>query len=186
MKLAKRIPVPLAVTLLAAGWSAAATEVDLSKLPPPSTKADITYATDIRPLLETSCFRCHGAERSKAGLRLDSLESALKGSKDGKVIVPGNSKDSVLVLAVSQLDEEKAMPPKFKPGRGGPGGRGGFGGPGGPPPGGPSPEGPSGSPPPGGPGGPGGGMHGGFGPPLKPLTAEQVGLVRGWIDKGAK
>ena len=34
----------------------------------------------------------------------------------------------------------------------------------------------------GGPGGPGGG----FGPPPKPLTAEQVGLVRAWIDQGAK
>jgi hypothetical protein len=29
-------------------------------------------------------------------------------------------------------------------------------------------------------------MHGGFGPPPKPLTAEQVGLVRAWIDQGAK
>jgi hypothetical protein len=26
----------------------------------------------------------------------------------------------------------------------------------------------------------------GFGPPAKPLTAEQVGLVRAWIDQGAK
>jgi hypothetical protein len=26
-------------------------------------------------------------------------------------------------------------------------------------------------------------MHG---PPPKPLTAEQVGLVRAWIDQGAK
>jgi small subunit ribosomal protein S18 len=42
-----------------------------------------------------------------------------------EVIEPGNSKGSLLVLAVSQLDEEKAMPPKFKPGRRGPGGPGG-------------------------------------------------------------
>jgi hypothetical protein len=38
-----------------------------------------------------------------------------------------------------------------------------------------------GGPPPGGPGG----QHN-FGPPPKPLTAEQVGLVRAWIDQGAK
>jgi hypothetical protein len=165
------------------GW---ATEVDLSKLPPATAKQGVTFAADIQPLFQASCTRCHGAERPKAALRLDSLEGALKGSKDGKVITPGNSKDSLLVLAVSQLDEEKAMPPKFKPGRRGPGGPGGpGGGPGGPPPGGPGHDGPGG-PPPGGPGGPQGGMHGGFGPPPKPLTAEQVGLVRAWIDQGAK
>src|ERR1035438_498649 len=42
-----------------------------------------------------------------------------------------------------------------------------------------------------GPGGPQGtnaaGMRGrGFGPPAKPLTADQGGLVRAWIDQGAK
>jgi hypothetical protein len=192
MKLTKRISTPLALALLAAAWPTGATEVDLTKLPAPSTKVGVTYANDIRPLLEASCLRCHGAERPKAGLRLDSLEAALKGSKDGQVILPGNSKESPLILAVSQLDEDKAMPPKFKPGRGRPGGPGGFGGPGGqggpggPPPGGGGPDGPQGGHPPGGPSGPPGGMRGGFGPPPKPLTPEQVGLVRAWIDQGAK
>lgn len=189
MKLTKCISTPVALLLLAAARPGDAAEVDLSKLPPPSTKAGVTYANDIRPLLEASCIRCHGAERPKAGLRLDSLEAALKGSKDGQVILPGNSKESPLVLAVSQLDEDKAMPPKFKPGRGrpgGPGGQGGPGGPGGPPPGGPGPDGAPGERPPAGPGGPQGGKRGGFGPPPKPLTSEQVGLVRAWIDQGAK
>lgn len=185
MKNWKRTATSLAMTATAV-WSAMAVEVDLSKLPPPATQQGVTYQRDIQPLFEASCMRCHGAQRPKAGLRLDSLESALKGSKDGKVIVPGNSKESPLVLAVSQLDEEKAMPPKFKPGRHGPGGpggpNGGPGGPGGPPPGGPGPDGQPGGPPPGGPGG-GGGR--GFGPPPKPLTPEQVGLVRAWIDQGA-
>jgi hypothetical protein len=96
----------------------------------------------------------------------------LKGSKEGKVIEPGKSDHSDLVIAVAQLDPETAMPPKPKPNR-----RGGLGGPGGP-------------------GGPGGmqgtnGPAGGpgqrpQGPPPKPLTPEQVGLVRAWIDQGAK
>src|SRR5439155_11966070 len=79
------------------------------------------------PLFEASCFRCHGQQRPKGGLRLDSLQAALKGGEDGKVITPGDSKKSLLVIAVARLDEETAMPPKQ--GRtGGRAGPGGFGG----------------------------------------------------------
>lgn len=187
MKIINNTQAALALGVAAIGWSALAVEVDLSKLPPPSSKEGVTYAKDIRPLFQASCVRCHSGERPKAGLRLDSLQGALKGSKDGEVIVPGKSMESPLVIAVSQLDEKKAMPPK--PRHHGPRGPGGFGGPGGPgqepgnhPPGGPGPEGAPG----GGNFGPPGGTPGRFGPPPKPLTAEQVGLVRAWIDQGAK
>jgi hypothetical protein len=147
----------LAPVLLLGAVTAA--EIDLSKLPPPSKQKGVTYAKDIQPVLKANCFRCHGDEKAKAALRLDSLEAALKGSKEGKVIVPGKSEKSLLVIAVAQLDPEKSMPPKPRGGhRGRPGG-----GPGGPPPGGPGP-----------------------GPKSEPLTAEQVGLVRAWIDQGAK
>ena len=158
-------------------------KIDVSKLPPASTKKGVTYANDIKPLLDASCTRCHGGDRPKAGLRLDSLAGVLKGSKDGTVLVAGDSKKSLLAIAVAQIDQETAMPPKRGPGRGGPGGPGGR-----PPGGGPPPGGPGGGPPPGGQGGPGGpgGQPGGWGPPPKPLTAEQVGLVRAWIDQGAK
>src|SRR5438552_1511184 len=102
-------------------------EPDVSKLPAPSTKIGLSYAKDVRPIFESSCFRCHGEERHKGGLRLDSLEAALKGGEDGKVIVPGKSKESPLVLAVARLDEKTAMPPKPKGGPGGPGNRPGAG-----------------------------------------------------------
>ena len=95
-----------------------ASAIDKSKLPPPSAKKDLTYAKDIKPLFEASCTRCHGGERPKAGMRLDSIEGALKGSKEGKVIQVGKSADSKLVEAVSQLDPETAMPPKKGGGRG--------------------------------------------------------------------
>ena len=151
-------------------------KIDTSKLPPAAATKDVTYEKDIRPILETSCFRCHGPERTKGHLRLDSLEGMLKGGEDGKVVVPGDSKKSLLVAAVARVNDDVAMPPKFKPRGGRPGGPGG---PGGPPPGG-------GNPPGGGPGRPGPGGPRGFGPPPRPLTPEQVGLVRAWIDQGAK
>src|SRR6185503_3868677 len=171
----------LLLGIVTVGWSVMAADkkidlgkIDVSKLPPPAEKKGLTYAKDIRPLFEASCFRCHGEEKQKGELRLDSLEAVLKGGEDGKVIIPGASKKSLLVIAAARIDDETAMPPKPKPG--GPGNRppGGIGG---------------GNPPPGGtgggrPGGPGG--AGGFGPPPKPLTPEQVALIRAWVDQGAK
>jgi hypothetical protein len=176
--------------ILALGALAASAEVDLSKLPQAAQQKEVTYAKDIKPMLEASCFRCHGEKEKKGGLRLDSLEAVLKGGKEGKVIEPGKGEKSQLLISVSQLDPETAMPPNKRGGRGprGPGGPGGQRRKGGPegnrgagnsngtnaPAGGPGQH-------PGGPGGPGGNQ-----PPAKPLTAEQVGLVRAWIDQGAK
>src|SRR5258706_6747203 len=180
----KRTAFVFAVAMAASQLSAAAKtdlrKVDVSKPPPAASKKGVTYAADIKPLFDASCTRCHGAERPKADLRLDSREAVLKGGKDGKVVVPGDGKKSLLLIAAAQIDDETAMPPKRGPGRGGPGGNrfqgspgGGPGGPGAP---GQPPSGGGGAP--GGPGGgaPGGGGHGGasgFGPPPKTLTTEQ-------------
>jgi len=161
-------------------------EVDTSKLPPASDQTGVTFDKDISPLFKASCVRCHGAQRPRAGLRLDSLNGALKGGRDGKVIIPGDSKNSLLVAAAARIDDNIAMPPKRR-GRGGPG-------PAAPPPGGgnnaqkpPGDAGGGASGPPPNPGpGPGGPPNGPRPNMPKPLTAEEVGLVRAWIDQGAK
>src|SRR5947207_1169550 len=122
----------LAAACVSAGEKVDFSKLDLSKLPAPATTKGVTYAKDIRPLFESSCFRCHGQDRQKGGLQLTSLDSVLRGGEDGKVLVAGDSKNSLLVIAASQIDPETAMPPKRGPGgrgRGGPGGPGGgFGG----------------------------------------------------------
>src|SRR2546426_3033515 len=107
----------LIVGLATAGWSVMAAEkkldiskIDVSKLPPAADKKGLTYAKDIRPIFQASCFRCHGQERPKGDLRPDSLEAVLKGGKDGKVVIPGSSKKSPLVFAVAQVNEDLAMP----------------------------------------------------------------------------
>src|ERR1044071_4888071 len=79
-------------------------KVDTSKLPPAARQKGVTYAKDIKPMLEASCIRCHGEERQKGGLRLDSLEALLKGGEDGKVVTPGKSEKSLLVIAAAQID----------------------------------------------------------------------------------
>jgi hypothetical protein len=164
----KSISVRLGFGLAILAVPVVAATVDLSKLPPATKQTGVTFAKDIRPLFEASCFRCHGGDRPKAGLRLDSLETVLKGSREGKVVAPGQSEKSKLVIAVARLDRELAMPPEPRRGSGRGGKKGGGG------------EGKA-------PGGREGWKKGTPPqPPAKPLTAEQVGLVRAWVDQGAK
>jgi hypothetical protein len=112
---------------------------DASKLPPASDKKDLTFATDIKPIMEKSCVKCHGSSKQKAKLRLDTLEAALKGGEDGKMIIPGDSAKSPLVFSVAHVgDEDMFMPPPDNKDK------------------------------------------------IPALTAEQVGVIRAWIDQGAK
>ena len=159
-------------------------------LPPASTRNEVTFARDIKPLLEASCVRCHGGQRPKARLRLDTQEGVLAGGEEGKVLVPGDSAKSKIVMSVARLNPKTAMPPDPRQGRGNrPGGAGPAPGtasmaPGSAPKTGaptPTSEAPAIHPP----GGPGQGQRN-QGPPPKPLTPEEVGLVRAWIDQGAK
>ena len=113
--------------------------VDISKLPAPSDKQGVTYAKDIKPIFEKSCMKCHGAEKQKGKLRLDTLEAVLKGGEDGKVIEPGSSAKSMLVANVAHVgDEDMFMPPPDNKDK------------------------------------------------IPPLTKDQIGLIRAWIDQGAK
>jgi hypothetical protein len=80
-------------------------------LPAPSERQNLTYMNDIRPIFQTNCFSCHGENNQMGGLRLDTLESILKGTKNNKVIVPGKSRQSSLVTAIALLDDDSAMPP---------------------------------------------------------------------------
>ena len=97
-----------------AALSSLAADLDLKKLPPASTKKEVTYAKDIKPLFEKSCFKCHGPDKQKGKLRLDSLEAVKKGGEDGEVIVAGKSEKSTLVHAIAALDPDMTMPPEGK------------------------------------------------------------------------
>jgi mono/diheme cytochrome c family protein len=71
------------------------------------------FATQIQPLLTEHCLKCHGPEKQKGGLRLDSSESALKGGDSGEpAIVPGKPDASRLLKLVIAHDPAERMPPK--------------------------------------------------------------------------
>ncbi|MGE0761489.1 MAG: c-type cytochrome domain-containing protein, partial [Pirellulaceae bacterium] len=120
-----------------AGWIAPmygpADEIDTGRLPPPHA-GQVDYLRDIQPILQRTCYSCHGKEQQEAGLRLDDKQRALEGGDNGKAIVAGQSAESRLIQLVAGLDTDAGrMPPE---------GEG------------------------------------------TPLTPEQIGLLRAWIDQG--
>lgn len=113
---------------------------DDTNLPPAATKTGVTYATDMKPIFDASCVKCHSGDKPKARLRMDTLEGVLKGTKEGPILIAGNSADSFVIKAVAHTttDHDSWMPPlNNKAG-------------------------------------------------IKPLTPDQIGLIRAWIDQGAK
>ena len=117
------------------------TPVDPKLLPPVSDQQGVTYAADIQPMFQKSCYPCHSSKSRKVGgkQRLDSLEGVLKGGEDGKAVVPGDSAKSDMVVMVSHLgDPDDYMPPPKNRGH------------------------------------------------IQPLTKDQIGLIRAWIDQGCK
>ena len=71
------------------------------------------FETKVRPLLVNRCVECHGAEKQKGSLRLDSREAALEGGDSGAVLVPAEPMKSLLMEVISHRSDIK-MPPKSK------------------------------------------------------------------------
>ena len=72
------------------------------------------FFENVKPLLETRCISCHGAEKQKGGLRLDSRAAIIQGGATGPSIEPGNPAKSLILQAVMHASPELAMPPKEK------------------------------------------------------------------------
>jgi hypothetical protein len=84
-----------------------------AKLPAPATTS-VDFRSQVLPILETSCLRCHGPERPKSRFRLDARDPALEGGSNGIDIVPGQSARSPLIYYVARLVEDMEMPPEGK------------------------------------------------------------------------
>src|SRR6185436_6493933 len=70
------------------------------------------FEKKIRPVLHATCLPCHGPEKTKAGLRLDSRGALLRGGDSGPPIKVGDPDGSLLLKALRQVDPDLAMPPK--------------------------------------------------------------------------
>ena len=82
----------------------------------PDAAAVAFFEKQVRPLLVENCHGCHSAKANKtrAGLALDSREAILKGGEAGPAVVPGKPEQSLLITAVHATKAELQMPPKGK------------------------------------------------------------------------
>ena len=73
----------------------------------------VDFAKEIQPILQKSCVECHGPEKPKGKLRLDTKEGALKGGQDGVVLMPGDADKSDLYRRITlPADHDDVMPNK--------------------------------------------------------------------------
>lgn len=76
-----------------------------------SAEAELRYETDVRPILKTHCFHCHGEEPTVEGkLDVRLVHFLVKGGDSGPAIKPGSASESLLVQRI----EKGEMPPKGK------------------------------------------------------------------------
>src|SRR4051812_42488403 len=81
---------------------------------PPAAQAQVTFANDIQPMLEKSCWSCHSADLKLAQLDLSTREATLQGGAHGAVLVPGSAEKSKLYRMAAGLDQPK-MPMQGDP-----------------------------------------------------------------------
>ena len=81
--------------------------------PAPGQDSSQFFEKQVRPLLAEHCFRCHGPEKQRGELRLDSRKAILEGGDSGPAIEPGKPEKSRLVDAINHRNGI-AMPPKTR------------------------------------------------------------------------
>jgi hypothetical protein len=103
------------LVVLTAAWTCVVAEAQPIPPPVPASlpffrEEPVDFARDIRPILQGSCGACHGVEKQRGKLRLDSKRAALKGGESGLAIVPGKPDESRLIARVLGLGDEDRMP----------------------------------------------------------------------------
>ena len=74
------------------------------------SSGSVSFATDILPIFENNCLKCHGGDKTEKGLDLKTYASAMLGSQNGVVIVAGNAGSSKLFMSVASGKMPKRGP----------------------------------------------------------------------------
>ncbi|MBI2432364.1 MAG: c-type cytochrome [Candidatus Hydrogenedentes bacterium] len=85
-------------------------------VPAAAPAGGVDFARDIVPILAARCFECHGPEKQKGELRLDSKETFLKGGENGPIVVAGKAGESTMCKLISlPAGDADIMPAKGDP-----------------------------------------------------------------------
>jgi uncharacterized membrane protein len=84
----------------------------------PSTPASVAFfSARVEPIFDDKCVQCHGPQKKKGKLRLDTFDFVIQGGKDGLIVRPGDLKNSELYRRITlPRDDKDAMPAEGKPG----------------------------------------------------------------------
>lgn len=72
------------------------------------------YESNVAPILEANCIKCHGGERVRAELNLTYRTGLLKGGMQGPAVNLDTPADSLILAMISYVDEDHEMPPSGK------------------------------------------------------------------------
>jgi len=74
------------------------------------------YGARVHPIFASRCVNCHGPDKHKANLRLDSYQGVMRGGKDGPVVQAGNAPGSDLFRRITlPANHDDFMPKGKKP-----------------------------------------------------------------------
>jgi len=75
----------------------------------------LNYEEHIKPIFRQHCLTCHGDDKQKADLNLQSYANTLKGGSGGEAVTAGRSSQSLLYKAITDPDDDARMPPEKPP-----------------------------------------------------------------------
>ena len=87
----------------------------IGSAPSPAAADRVDFIKDIQPILQKSCYRCHGPKLQMSGLRLDAKKPALAGGQSGKAIQPGSASESPLYKRIAGIGDQPRMPMEGDP-----------------------------------------------------------------------
>jgi uncharacterized membrane protein len=74
----------------------------------------VSFAQDVQPIIQKHCIECHasgGKGYEASGFAMDSYEGLMKGTRNGPMIIAGDSEGSnMLVLMEGRADPSISMP----------------------------------------------------------------------------
>ena len=77
------------------------------------TTKTVSFVADVLPILQARCVECHGPDKVKGSLRMDTAAELFAGDAEWWTVIPGQPEDSLLLQRIElPAADPDAMPPK--------------------------------------------------------------------------